>query len=106
MSSTDEFFEVISDYSGRKDDSSYLPVAKGDIVQLVKKELNWYTVEKCDKIGKVPKGVLRAQSPSSSKVNQSPENSELINTPVLPRVIAKQDNTNAAEKSSRSIISK
>ncbi|KAA6337919.1 MAG: hypothetical protein EZS28_052746, partial [Streblomastix strix] len=35
-----------------------------------------------------------------------PENSELINTPVLPRVIAKQDNTNAAEKSSRSIISK
>ncbi|KAA6365700.1 MAG: hypothetical protein EZS28_038773, partial [Streblomastix strix] len=87
---------IISDYSGRKDDSTYLHVAKGDIAQLFKKELNWYTVEKCDKIGKVPKGLLRAQIPSSSKVNQTPENSELINTPVLPRVIAKQDNANAA----------
>ncbi|KAA6373012.1 MAG: hypothetical protein EZS28_031461, partial [Streblomastix strix] len=77
-----------------------------DIVQLFKKELNLFTFEKVGQIGKVPKGLLRAQIPSTSKVNQSPENSELINTPVLPRVIAKQDNTNAAEKSSRSIISK
>ncbi|KAA6373566.1 MAG: hypothetical protein EZS28_030907, partial [Streblomastix strix] len=79
---------------------------KGYIMLLFKKELNLFTFEKVGQIGKVPKGLLRAQSPSSSKVNQSPENSELINTTVLPRVIAKQDNTNAAEKSSRSIISK
>ncbi|KAA6361660.1 MAG: hypothetical protein EZS28_042813 [Streblomastix strix] len=102
----DEYFEVISDFCGRKYDSNYFHIANGDIAQLFKKELNLFTFQKVGQIGKVPKGLLRAQIPSSSKVNQSPENSDLINTPVLPRVIAKQDNTNSSEKSYRSIIFK
>lgn len=59
MSSEDEYFEVIANYSGKDGDSSYLPVRKGDIVRVLKKEPRYFTVDKDGEIGKVPKGKLR-----------------------------------------------
>jgi hypothetical protein len=54
-----EYFEAISDYPGIKDVSNFLPVNKGDVVRLIKKDDKYFTVEKEGHIGKVSKEILR-----------------------------------------------
>ncbi|KAA6365607.1 MAG: hypothetical protein EZS28_038866, partial [Streblomastix strix] len=56
MISENQIFEVISDYQGI---GEFLCVKKRDIVNVIKKELVWFTVEKDGLIGKVPAGKLR-----------------------------------------------
>ncbi|KAA6399583.1 MAG: hypothetical protein EZS28_004892 [Streblomastix strix] len=70
MAGADEFFEVTSDYAGREGDASFLPVLKGDIVKVIKKELVHYIVEKDGQTGKVPKRKLVACQ-TTPNVNQS-----------------------------------
>ncbi|KAA6365433.1 MAG: hypothetical protein EZS28_039040 [Streblomastix strix] len=79
MAGADEFFEVTSDYAGREGDASFLPVLKGDIVRVIKKELVHYIVEKDGQTGKVPKGKLVACQ-TTPNVNQS----QIISTSQIP----------------------
>lgn len=62
MTEKKELFEVVADYAGKDGDPQFLPVSKGDIVRVIKKESGYFTVEK--KVnGKVPQVNLRPYSP-------------------------------------------
>ncbi|KAA6341242.1 MAG: hypothetical protein EZS28_052471 [Streblomastix strix] len=65
MSNEFELYEVIADYGGDLADTSLIPVIKGEIVKVVKKDIVWYQVSKYGQVGKVPRGKLRA-CPSSA----------------------------------------
>ncbi|KAA6401195.1 MAG: putative CAMK family protein kinase [Streblomastix strix] len=65
MTTQVEYFEVVSDYTGQEGDSQFLPISKGEIVKIIKKELVWFTVDKGGQIGKVPRGKLRKCPPPS-----------------------------------------
>ncbi|KAA6382779.1 MAG: hypothetical protein EZS28_021695, partial [Streblomastix strix] len=54
ISKQDEFFWVIADYNGQEDDDDFLPVAKGELVRVIKKEAQWFYIEKDGEIGKIP----------------------------------------------------
>ncbi|KAA6386227.1 MAG: hypothetical protein EZS28_018245 [Streblomastix strix] len=58
MSISSQYFEAIADYAVVEGDTNYIPVMKGDVVRLIKKDKEWLTVEKDGNIGKVPKGIL------------------------------------------------
>ncbi|KAA6389878.1 MAG: hypothetical protein EZS28_014596 [Streblomastix strix] len=79
MAGADQFFEVTSDYAGREGDASFLPVLKGDIVKVIKKELVHYIVEKDGQTGKVPKGKL-----SACQTNPNVNQSQIISTSQIP----------------------
>ncbi|KAA6387419.1 MAG: hypothetical protein EZS28_017054 [Streblomastix strix] len=52
MSISSKYFQVIVDYAGVEGDTNYIPVMKGDVVRLIKKDKEWLTVEKDGDIGK------------------------------------------------------
>ncbi|KAA6379644.1 MAG: hypothetical protein EZS28_024829 [Streblomastix strix] len=58
MSTTEQYYKAIADYGGVEEDANYIAVKKGDKVRLIKKDKEWFTVEKDGRIGKVPKGIL------------------------------------------------
>ncbi|KAA6375498.1 MAG: hypothetical protein EZS28_028974, partial [Streblomastix strix] len=60
MAQTDELFEVIRDYAGQDGETQFIPVIKGEIVHVIKKEIEYYTIEKNNLIGKVPMEYLRS----------------------------------------------
>ncbi|KAA6381113.1 MAG: putative NEK protein kinase [Streblomastix strix] len=68
-----EIIEVVADYAGIEGDPQFLPISKGDIVRVIKKELAWFTVEKDGRIGKVPKNNLRPFPPPPSKPSTVPD---------------------------------
>ncbi|KAA6382886.1 MAG: hypothetical protein EZS28_021586 [Streblomastix strix] len=55
MSISSQYFEVIADFAGIEGDANYIAVIKGDIVRLIKKDKELFTIEKNGHIGKVPK---------------------------------------------------
>lgn len=58
MTEKGELYEVTADFSGKVGDPQFLPVSKGDIIHVLKKETGWFIVEK--KVnGKVPQKILR-----------------------------------------------
>ncbi|KAA6388213.1 MAG: putative Serine/threonine protein kinase, partial [Streblomastix strix] len=59
MAQTDELFEVIKDYAGQDGNPQFVPVTKGEIVHVINKEIEYYTIEKNSQIGKVPMEYLR-----------------------------------------------
>ncbi|KAA6383803.1 MAG: hypothetical protein EZS28_020670 [Streblomastix strix] len=84
MQTQGELFEVIADYSGKEGKSNTLPVLKGEIVKVLSKDIVWYTVEKDDQIGRVPKGMLRTygkQSAATQIASNSVPNSKASNSP-------------------------
>ncbi|KAA6368945.1 MAG: hypothetical protein EZS28_035527 [Streblomastix strix] len=58
MSISSQYFESIADQSEIEGDINYIPVMKCDVVRLIKKDKEWFTVEKDGRIGKVYKGIL------------------------------------------------
>ncbi|KAA6337701.1 MAG: hypothetical protein EZS28_052764, partial [Streblomastix strix] len=58
----DEFFWVVSNYNGQEDDDDFLPVAKGELVRVIKKEAQWFYIEKDGEIGKIPQQFLRGSN--------------------------------------------
>ncbi|KAA6392489.1 MAG: hypothetical protein EZS28_011982 [Streblomastix strix] len=56
MSISSQYFEAIA--GGVKADTNYISVMKGDDVQLIKKDKEWFTVEKDGDIGRIPNGIL------------------------------------------------
>ncbi|KAA6362749.1 MAG: hypothetical protein EZS28_041724, partial [Streblomastix strix] len=52
MSMSNQYFEAIADYGGFEGDTNYISVMKGDVVRLIKKDKEWFTVEKDGDIGK------------------------------------------------------
>ncbi|KAA6374724.1 MAG: hypothetical protein EZS28_029749, partial [Streblomastix strix] len=66
MLHTDEYFWVIANYGGQEDDDEFLPVTKGEIVRVLRKETVYYTVEKESEVGKVPKEYLRECTPDQA----------------------------------------
>ncbi|KAA6399651.1 MAG: putative Serine/threonine-protein kinase Nek3 [Streblomastix strix] len=54
MAQTDELYEVIKDYPGQDGNPQFIPVTKGEIVHVIKKEIEYYTIEQNSQIGKVP----------------------------------------------------
>ncbi|KAA6385330.1 MAG: putative serine/threonine-protein kinase Nek3 [Streblomastix strix] len=92
MSETDEIYEVIANYAGRKGFLQFLPVQKGDIVRVIEKDPIWFTVEMDGIIGKVPQRKLRLCSSSRSLIDKQPQqhlhflspssSSSLLQTPI------------------------
>ncbi|KAA6395874.1 MAG: putative Serine/threonine-protein kinase Nek3 [Streblomastix strix] len=66
MTRTDELFEVIRDYAGQDGNPQFIPVTKGEIVHVIKKEIEYYTIEKNSQIGKVPMECIRPYSGQQS----------------------------------------
>ncbi|KAA6374840.1 MAG: hypothetical protein EZS28_029632, partial [Streblomastix strix] len=52
MSIPNQYFEVIADYTCVEGDTNDIFVKKGDIVRMIKKDKEWYLVEKDGRIGK------------------------------------------------------
>ncbi|KAA6372044.1 MAG: putative protein kinase domain protein, partial [Streblomastix strix] len=59
MTQTDQLYKVIKDYAGLDGDLQLIPINKGEIVFVIKKEIEYYTIEKNSQIGKVPMEYLR-----------------------------------------------
>ncbi|KAA6403324.1 MAG: putative Serine/threonine protein kinase [Streblomastix strix] len=58
MAQIDEQYEVIRDYAGQDSNPQFISVTKGEIVRVIKKEIEYYTIEKNSLIGKVPQEYL------------------------------------------------
>ncbi|KAA6374070.1 MAG: hypothetical protein EZS28_030402, partial [Streblomastix strix] len=80
MSNEGELYEAIADYGGDLADTSLIPVTKGEIVKVVKKDIVWCYVSKYGRVGKVPRGKLRAcATPSTPSSTES--KTHTISTP-------------------------
>ncbi|KAA6382649.1 MAG: putative NEK protein kinase [Streblomastix strix] len=91
MAQTDELYEVIRDYPGQDGDPSFILVTKGEIVHVIKKEIEYYTIEKNNLIGKVPQDYLLPFNSEQSS-GQDQENQKSVNS-------SKQDNKSLHSKS-------
>ncbi|KAA6372867.1 MAG: hypothetical protein EZS28_031605, partial [Streblomastix strix] len=72
MQNINELFEVIADYVCSDEDSPFLlPISKGEIVEVVQKELKQYTVVKDGFVIKIPSSYLRpCQSEPSADTSE------------------------------------
>ncbi|KAA6366019.1 MAG: hypothetical protein EZS28_038454, partial [Streblomastix strix] len=71
-----DLFEVIANYTGE----SGIPLTKGDVVKVIKKEIVWFTFEKDGKTGKAPKGKFR----KCSQAGQAPIQNNSTFQPKMP----------------------
>ncbi|KAA6371087.1 MAG: hypothetical protein EZS28_033386, partial [Streblomastix strix] len=78
MSVTSQYIEAIADHAGVEGDTNYIPVMKGDVVQQIKKDKEWFTVEKDGHIGKVPKGILNMNEEEKQLYNNLKERMKSI----------------------------
>ncbi|KAA6397885.1 MAG: putative NEK protein kinase [Streblomastix strix] len=66
MAQANQLFKVIKDYAGLDGDLQFIPVTKGEIVLVIKKEIEYYTIEKNSQIGKVPQEQMSVNTTVSS----------------------------------------
>ncbi|KAA6372614.1 MAG: putative serine/threonine-protein kinase Nek3, partial [Streblomastix strix] len=86
MATGGELFEVLYEYTGREGDSQFLPVAKGDIVRVIKKEDAYFIVEKDGTTGKVPKRKLQACSEAASAKKDQANPTSQQHDPKYPKM--------------------
>ncbi|KAA6392907.1 MAG: putative NEK protein kinase [Streblomastix strix] len=60
--SQDQFFEVIENFSGKENDKQFISVCKGEIVRVIKKGFEYFTVEKDGENGLIPLECLSADA--------------------------------------------
>ncbi|KAA6375882.1 MAG: hypothetical protein EZS28_028592 [Streblomastix strix] len=104
MSTTEQYFEAIADYSGVEGDANYIPVKKSDIVRLIKKSIKWFTIEKDGHIGKVPKRILVQKGINNSQNQINSQVKPLLGSNMLISSISSQEQT-ALDSSNSSSIS-
>ncbi|KAA6396258.1 MAG: hypothetical protein EZS28_008212 [Streblomastix strix] len=94
MSTTEQYYKAIADYGGVEGDANYIPVMKDDKVRLIKKDKEWFTVEKDGRIGKVPKGILIQKG---IKITQIPMNLPIQTAQPSPQIMNSMSTQNDKE---------
>ncbi|KAA6399346.1 MAG: putative protein kinase, cAMP-dependent, catalytic chain [Streblomastix strix] len=84
MAQTDEYFELVTNYPVMEGNVCLLLLSKGDIVKLIKKEFDFFTVEKDGQMLKVPKGKLCACSLPPQIINSIHENFTSLTNTTIP----------------------